>query len=75
MSAWKKFKEAMAAEAKPWDMLYPTRYADDATAKKRYDICLECPELTKHTKQCKKCSCFMMLKTKLELAQCPIGKW
>jgi len=75
MSAWKKFKDAMAAEAKPWDLLYPTEYADSAVAEGRYAICLQCPELTEHTRQCKKCGCFMLLKTKLKHAHCPIEKW
>jgi hypothetical protein len=75
MSAWKKYKEAMATEAKPWDLLYPTEYADNNTATERYEVCLQCPELTQHTKQCKKCSCFMVLKTKLKHAKCPMEKW
>lgn len=75
MSAWKKYKEAMAAQAKPWHLLYPTEYIDSEIADQRYEQCLQCPELTEHTKQCKKCSCFMVLKTKLKYAKCPIGKW
>lgn len=75
MSAWKKYKEAMAAQAKPWDLLYPAEYTDNKTATERYQICSQCPELTEHTKQCKKCLCFMVLKTKLKDAKCPIGKW
>lgn len=41
----------------------------------RYEICLSCPELINMTKQCKKCGCFMSVKTKLKHARCPIGKW
>jgi hypothetical protein len=41
----------------------------------RFNICKQCPELIKLTKQCKKCGCFMAMKTKLEKAVCPIGKW
>lgn len=41
----------------------------------RYGICESCPELTKHTKQCKQCGCFMKLKVKLAEAVCPLGKW
>ena len=40
----------------------------------RFDICKKCIFLTKRNK-CKKCGCFMKLKTKLSLAKCPIGKW
>lgn len=75
MSAWKQFKEAMASEGKPWDLLYPEEYADDGVAAARYEVCSHCPELTEHTKQCKKCMCFMVLKTKLKHAKCPLGKW
>jgi hypothetical protein len=75
MSAWKKWKNNLG-ETRPWDMLNPsTNFVDDSIAKARLDICLLCPELTKATKQCKKCGCFMHLKTKVENATCPIGKW
>lgn len=43
--------------------------------KRRFDICLECPELIQLTAQCKKCGCLMKIKTALESAQCPLGKW
>jgi hypothetical protein len=63
-------------DAKPWDLLNPnTEYIDRETAEQRYDICKSCPELFDLTKQCKKCGCFMALKTKLKEASCPIGKW
>jgi len=75
VNAWQKYKAAMAAEAKPWDLLYPTEYADSEVATARYEICSQCPELTEHTKQCKKCMCFMVLKTKLKHASCPLKKW
>jgi len=75
MSVWNKFKEAMAAEAKPWHLAIPEKYADKETANKRYEICLQCPELTEKTKICKQCGCFMGAKTKIELARCPLKKW
>ncbi len=75
MSVWKQFKEAMASEAKPWDLLYPAKYTTEEIASARYDICLQCPELTEITKQCKRCMCFMRGKTKLEYAKCPLDKW
>jgi hypothetical protein len=52
-----------------------TKPADKELAKLRLKTCLSCPELIKTTKQCKKCGCFMTVKTKLEVAKCPIGKW
>jgi hypothetical protein len=63
-------------EVKPWDVLNPNaEWASDEKAEERYKICLSCPELIKLTKQCKRCGCFMKVKSKLENATCPIGKW
>ena len=74
-SAWEKYKESLG-ETRPWDLVNPkTEYVDSEVSSKRYDICQSCPELIKLTKQCKQCSCFMALKTKLEKAVCPLGKW
>jgi hypothetical protein len=76
---WKDFKKNNIENAKavrPWDLLNPnTAYALEEKANERYDICLSCPSLIQATKQCKKCGCFMTLKTKLLNATCPIGKW
>jgi hypothetical protein len=75
MSSWKEWKKNLG-ETRPWDMLNPnTEFVDESVAKNRMDTCLGCPELIKVTKQCTKCGCFMHLKTKLENAVCPIGKW
>ena len=41
----------------------------------RMSICEECPFLNKNVMRCKKCGCFMRLKTTLHQAKCPIGKW
>lgn len=75
MSSWKEWKKNLG-ETRPWDMINPnTGFVDESVAKNRMAICLGCPELIKVTKQCTKCGCFMHLKTKLENAVCPIGKW
>jgi hypothetical protein len=61
---------------RPWDLVNPnTQYASQELSEKRFDICKACPELIKTTSQCKKCGCIMSLKTKLEKATCPMGKW
>jgi hypothetical protein len=39
------------------------------------DICLNCEYLINMTKTCMKCGCFMTIKTRIEEASCPIGKW
>jgi hypothetical protein len=74
-SAWEKYKESLG-ETRPWDILNPkTEYVDSDIADSRFEICKACPELIDITKQCKKCGCFMSLKTKLSNATCPLGKW
>jgi len=84
-SAWEIYKEKnkealndMEAyrKAKPWDLLNPkTEYVEGSVAKDRFDICKACPELIKLTSQCKKCGCFMKIKTTMATATCPIDKW
>ena len=84
-SAWEIYKEKnkealndMEAhrKAKPWDLLNPnTEYVEASVAKDRFDICKACPELIKLTSQCKKCGCFMKIKTTMATATCPIDKW
>lgn len=41
----------------------------------RMAICRSCPFFKLPFNKCEKCGCFMDLKTKLENARCPIGKW
>jgi hypothetical protein len=76
---WKDFKKdniEQAKVARPWDLLNPdTVYVSEEIAKERFEICLGCPSLIQLTKQCKKCGCFMSVKSKMETAKCPIGKW
>lgn len=73
-SRWQEYKEKNGVT--PLDLLNPkTKSADEETSNKRYEICLACPELIQITKQCKQCGCFMNVKTKLESAKCPLGKW
>jgi len=75
MNAWQEYKKKLGT-TRPWDLLNPnTQYVSDEISKKRYDVCQQCPELIDLTKQCKQCGCFMLLKTKLEVSKCPLGKW
>ena len=60
---------------KPWDLLKRENWTDSEITDARMDVCRACPELIQATTTCKKCGCFMVAKTKLELASCPIGKW
>jgi len=75
MSKWEEWKKNLG-ETRPWHLLdHGKLVEDESISNARYEICKGCPELTKATKQCKKCGCLMTLKVKLELAACPIGKW
>ena len=63
-------------DSKPWDLLNPsTEFASEIVQEKRYSICKACPEFIGLTTQCRKCGCFMKLKTKISLSSCPLGKW
>ena len=73
-SRWQQYKEKNGVTV--FDALNPnTEHLPEAESNARYDICKACPELIKLTKQCKKCGCFMVAKTKMTAAKCPIGKW
>jgi hypothetical protein len=73
-SKWQEYKEKNGVT--PLDLLNPmTKHASEEMSVSRMLICEGCPELIKATKQCKKCGCFMALKTKIEAAKCPIGNW
>ena len=44
-------------------------------AKKRLKICKSCPHLLKRTGNCKKCGCFVDVKTLYQDQYCKLGKW
>ena len=75
MQKWEEYKKNLG-DTRPWDLVNPNvEHASEEKAKERFDLCKACPELIKLSNQCKKCGCFMVLKTKLEKAECPLGKW
>lgn len=75
LTPWQQYKKNLGS-TRPWDFLNPsTEYTSPEKAAERLDICRSCPELIKKTEQCKKCGCLMNLKTRLNNAQCPLGKW
>ena len=43
--------------------------------KERLDLCKGCEHYFKPTGTCKKCGCFMRIKTTLAYTECPIGLW
>jgi len=75
LTPWQKYKKNLG-DSRPWDILNPkTEYVEDEISNDRYSICKECSHFLNATKQCKLCGCFMIIKTKLEHASCPIDKW
>jgi hypothetical protein len=49
--------------------------ADRKQIEARLAICNTCPWFAKNLKRCRKCGCFMRLKTTLVQAKCPEGHW
>ena len=74
---WEQAKRLISSnDAKPWDILNPsTQYLSEIESGQRFSICLKCPKLNQTTKTCQECGCFMVVKTKMKHASCPIGKW
>ena len=44
-------------------------------ASERMAICQKCEHYIELTSQCKKCGCFMKIKTQMLGQKCPIDKW
>lgn len=58
------------------DWLKPsTPRASDEVIESRLNLCQACEHFKQNGSRCKLCGCFMKLKTELEKAKCPIGKW
>ena len=63
-------------KVRPWDLFNSNKpRMSEELAQQRMDTCSTCEHLIQMTKQCKKCGCFMPMKTKLKDATCPVGKW
>ena len=58
----------------PLSLLNAKNYGPKELGVARMKVCLDCDRLTP-IKTCKECGCFMVAKTKLEKATCPLGKW
>jgi len=74
LTPWQQYKKNLGT-TKPWDVINNKNKISDQEAELRFSICEECESLIKITNQCKECGCFMKLKTKLQNAVCPLGKW
>lgn len=44
-------------------------------SQERLKVCATCPALFVPTMTCKRCGCFLRIKTLLESQACPEGKW
>lgn len=74
-TAWDRYKKNLGS-SRPWHLLDPTaKIVEDEKYSSRMSICESCPKFIKATKQCKECGCFMNVKSRLEHAECPLGKW
>ncbi|MGA1048458.1 MAG: DUF6171 family protein [Minisyncoccia bacterium] len=62
-------------DVKPWDLINGSPRSTEELHLYRLSICEKCEFYRLRSNTCKKCGCFMTLKTKLEHAKCPIGKW
>ena len=59
-----------------FDLFNPNQpRSDRELIESRLSICNTCPAFNKRLAKCKKCGCFMKLKTTLQEASCPLGKW
>ncbi len=58
----------------PLSLLNAKNYGPKELGVARMKVCLDCDRLTP-IKTCKECGCFMVAKTKLTDATCPLGKW
>lgn len=45
------------------------------TSEERMEICKQCVWFREVLKTCKKCGCFMPIKTKFKSSKCPIRRW
>jgi membrane protease subunit (stomatin/prohibitin family) len=58
----------------PLHLLNQKNYGELEEANRRLSVCYKCPSFTK-VKTCKECGCFMVAKTRLKDATCPLDKW
>lgn len=64
-----------AAENAAMSIIPESYKVSEEISAERFAICKACDLLYKPTHTCKKCGCFMLAKTQLARASCPIGKW
>jgi hypothetical protein len=63
-------------QVRPWDLLNPKqKRVDEEEKNRRLAICERCEFFRQASRTCKKCGCFMNLKSTLSQASCPVHKW
>jgi hypothetical protein len=67
--------DAERSDVRPWDLINGSPRAPEEIAAERLAICKGCEFFRKGNQTCKKCGCFMKLKTLIDKAGCPVGKW
>jgi hypothetical protein len=63
------------SDAKPWDLINGSKRSPEDIKNERLAICDTCEFFKHSTRQCRKCGCFMDLKSRLDKANCPMKKW
>ena len=68
--------EQNVSDVKFTDLFNPNQpRADKEKIEARLAVCNDCYFFNKKVNRCRKCGCFMNLKTTLLQAKCPEGKW
>jgi hypothetical protein len=66
----------MSEDVKFSDLFDPkSPRSDRELIESRLLVCNSCDSFNKRLAKCKKCGCFMKLKSTLQSAKCPLGKW
>ena len=71
--SWGKIASNMYKSAK--DAASNPGWLEEKQFNERLDVCKSCDLYNFHTKRCRECGCFMMVKARIAGSKCPIGKW
>jgi hypothetical protein len=65
----------MSNKVRSWDMINGSPRVSEELVEERLSICSTYPAFKPLTQTCKKCGCFMKMKTQLKKVYCLLGKW
>jgi hypothetical protein len=57
------------------DLAKDSTLAAEATRQTRVEMCERCDKFRSATRQCSQCGCFVDMKARFQVMQCPLGKW